>query len=292
MAPSFKQLLRPAYHGVLRALPLTLRRKMLYAYGVRRWGNFRNPNRFTEKVNWRIIHDRRNVLAPTCDKEAMKQVARDRLGNRIRVPETLWFGTDTASIVTEDLPERWVMKPNHRAGRVHFGQLEDTNASLSKASTGWLDNTNSAVFGEWAYSQAREAILIEEFLGNTDVIPSDYKVYVFNGRAELIQLHENRFGQHAMRYYDRNWVPMEVHNVNYAESPIVEKLPELELLLESAESIAKDFDFMRVDFYIIAGEVWFGEVSPYPAGGISVFSPANFDRTLGSFWTLPVLPVR
>src|SRR3982750_723333 len=34
------------------------------------------PRTFTEKLNWRITLDRRELLAPTCDKLAMKEHAR------------------------------------------------------------------------------------------------------------------------------------------------------------------------------------------------------------------------
>src|ERR1700742_3390832 len=54
-------------------LPLRLRRQVLYARHQRRLLNLRNPERFTEKVNWRIVRDRRELLAWTCDKQRYRR---------------------------------------------------------------------------------------------------------------------------------------------------------------------------------------------------------------------------
>ncbi len=34
-------------------------------------------------------------------------------------------------------------------------------------------------------------------------------------------------------------------------------------------------------------EVWFGELTPYPGGGVIRYEPREFDHELGAYWTLP-----
>jgi hypothetical protein len=60
--------------------------------------------------------------------------------------------------------------------------------------------------------------------------------------------------------------------------------------LESvAEAIAGDLDFLRVDLYEVASEVWFGETTPYPDSGLCYFGPREVDYEWGDFWELPQL---
>jgi hypothetical protein len=42
-----------------------------------------------------------------------------------------------------------------------------------------------------------------------------------------------------------------------------------------------------VDFYNFNQRVYFGEMTFYPANGMDVFSPENYDEILGSLLTLP-----
>lgn len=55
-------------------------------------------------------------------------------------------------------------------------------------------------------------------------------------------------------------------------------------MLDSAEKIARDFDFARIDFYEIAGEPKFGEVTFYPGSGLDPFDPPELDIVIGALW--------
>ena len=45
---------------------------------------------------------------------------------------------------------------------------------------------------------------------------------------------------------------------------------------------------LRVDCYEVDGELWFGELTPYPGAGLSPLEP-DLDAWLGGTWTLPRL---
>jgi TupA-like ATPgrasp len=53
-------------------------------------------------------------------------------------------------------------------------------------------------------------------------------------------------------------------------------------MLAIAAELGAGFDFIRVDLYDIDGEVFFGEVTPYPDSGLGRFLPASFDTELGA----------
>lgn len=71
-------LLRPWHWRLASLMPLPMRRHYLYATAVGLPGNFTHPRNFAEKVNWRILHDRRPIIAASCDKLRLKELARPR----------------------------------------------------------------------------------------------------------------------------------------------------------------------------------------------------------------------
>jgi hypothetical protein len=269
--------------SVVRRLPLRLKRAVLYGQAHGAWPADRRPQSFTEKVNWRVVHDRRPLIGQLGDKLAMKQYAA-RVLPALSVPRVLWTGTDAADLARVDLPPRWVLKPNHGTTRVHIGTGRPDAAELARITTGWLDEPLFRDRGEWVYSQARRLLIAEEFLGSGQP-PADHKFLVFGGRVELIQVDTGRFGEHRRRLYTPDWTPVDVVEA-VAPGPVTPPPRCLAEMTEVAEALGADFDFIRVDLYDVDGEVWFGELTPYPGGGLDPFDPA-LNRLLGASWQLP-----
>lgn len=283
---SVKSALKPAYYRALASINLPLRRRLLYAAKHRRWPNLDVPQSFTEKMNWRIIHDRRPQLAWTCDKLRMKEIARQRSSKLIRIPETYWHGTDVTQLAGIELPDHWVLKPTHRSGAlVLFGGGQANTDELVLKTHQWLDDVNWSALGEWAYSQAEPNLMIEELIGVPGTSPTDYKFFVFDGKPELILAVDDRFGQPVKRYYRPDWSLLGTKGEadNQLEPP-----QNLNKMLDAAATLGAGFDFMRVDLYDANGEVWFGELSPYSGSGLTPFVPKSLDDELGAVWRLPI----
>jgi hypothetical protein len=274
---------------ILSWTPVRVRRRWFYLRAHRRWLRLCRPVTFTEKINWRIIKDRRQILEGTCDKLAMKSFASEHGGDLpLRVPETYWSGTDIGELADVALPGTWVLKPNHRFGMVVLGSGAPDVTDLRVRTAGWLDEWNWTVLGEWAYKHARRLIIAEERIGGGAQPPTDYKVFVFDGVARLVALNHDRFTNFSLRYYTPEWEALAHRSL--APLAAEQRRPaELPLVLEIAERLGRPFDFMRVDLYVEDGEVWFGELTPYSAGGLQTYDPPDLDATLGGFWQLPKL---
>ena len=54
-----------------------------------------------------------------------------------------------------------------------------------------------------------------------------------------------------------------------------------------AECLAEGMPFVRADFYEVAGELYFGEMTFYPGSGMEEFDPERWDAELGSWVNLP-----
>lgn len=280
--------LRGTARSTVYRLPVGIERRLLFLYYNRRLPHFGRPVSFSDKVNWRILNDRRPLLEWTCDKLAMKEYAEKAGLERLRVPRTFWSGSDLDELRTVGLPAHWVLKPNHRSGLVYFGSGQADPRELASVTATWLDPFESSKLREWAYAKARPVFLVEELLGPPGSPPPDYKIFVFDGEPDLIEM-VNRYDGNQQRMYRTDWSPLDLLYGPQEIAPIAPRPPDLDLMLEIARQLGKPFDFIRVDLYDVAGSIVFGELTPYPCGGLERFRPASFDVELGEKWRLPAL---
>lgn len=277
--------LRKTVLSLILNLPMGIRRRVLFVYYNRRLPRFRNPSSFNDKINWRIINDRRLLLEWTCDKLAMKERAKNV--SDLNIPRTLWEGTDLKELDSITLPEHWVLKPNHRSGFIYFGHGRPKTAELSETATAWLRSDSRMKAGEWAYSKARSVLLVEEMVGMPGSPPSDYKFFVFEGKVAAIQVDVDRHTVHRRRIYFPDWSPLEVTSGPHELAPLEPAPAHLDRMIAIAEELGAGFDFMRVDLYNVDGCISLGEFTPYPGSGLDRFIPTSFDRDLGRYWSLP-----
>lgn len=249
----------------------------------------RQPTSLSEKVNWRILNDRRSLLSWTGDKLAMKDRASPCPG--LRMPRTLWTGADLHELVGVPLPAHWVLKPNGSTGAVHRGAGRVSTAdvaALVALTDGWLDAADVTHRREWIYGQARRMFIVEEWIGSGEA-PIDFRFFVFGGMPRFIQVDLGRFTDHQRSIYDTDWTLLPAsYGRAYPPAPPIPRPERLDDMLRIASELGSEFDFIRIDLYEVDGEVWFGEFSPYPASGLAVIEPQSYDDLWGSWWELPV----
>ncbi len=279
---------REASLSLIYRLPAGVERRVLFAVAHRRTPHFGRPLTFSDKVNWRILNDRRPLLEWTCDKLAMKDFVLKEAPAGLHVPRTIWSGSDVRDLETAGLPEHWVLKPNHRTGLIYFGKGRPDYRELSAVTATWLSAFEASRLREWAYSKARPVLLAEELMGAPGTPPPDYKFFVFDGKVAFVELHTDRYAGHQARYYLPDWCPVDVL-CDTELAPVGPPPPNLSQMLAIAAQLGRPFDFMRVDLYDDNGVIKFGELTPYPCSGLGRFTPASFDAELGKAWTLPAL---
>jgi hypothetical protein len=281
----------------------------------------RRPESFTEKVQWKMLKDRRPLLTTFADKIAARDYVASVVGAGV-LTQCYAVVADVRQLKRQLLPREFVAKVSHGSGGVWIvadqapaqarvvteGGTVALQAQSAASGWNWIvsrpDEFDWEVFVstfttwrgwnyaergfEWAYLDVRPRILVEELLraGNGEV-PSDYKIFVFNGRARLVQVDQDRFGEHRRNLYLPDWTPVDVeYTYRRAE---VEAAPPRSLgrMLEIAEALGRETDFVRVDLFDLDGRVVFGELTNYPGAGTEAFVPARFDEELGRWWKLP-----
>lgn len=278
--------------AVLYKLPSVPSRTALFMYYNHKFPSLKNPKTFNEKINWRILKDRRPILAWTCDKLAMKDFVAKSAAARdlgVRIPETLWTGTELSELSSVELPAHWILKPNHRSGQVHFGHGQPDITALDRIAQGWRYSFEGNNLHEWAYSKARPLLMVEELLGMPGSAPADYKFYVFAGEVAAIQVDIDRHTAHRCRMYLADWTPLDAVAAVPPLAPAEPPPPNFDRMLAIASELGRPFDFIRVDLYRIDTDIFFGELTPYPGSGLDVMKPEFLDVELGAKWKLPEL---
>lgn len=254
--------------------------------------NLDSPISFSEKVVWKKLYDRNPLLTITADKyrvrKYLEQVLGKSVAENILVP--LLYVTDNPDdIPFDELPDKYIIKANHGS---HWNIIvNDTEIDRQKIISNckkWLKQRYGLVKNEWAYKNIEPKIIIEELLidekGN---IPKDYKFFIFHGVCREVMVFSDRFSERGKRVlsYDRNWNCVSRQTIR--RSGIEEEKPEtFPQMLDIAEKLGNDFDFVRVDLYTINKKVFFGELTHYPMSGSSLPMPRERDIEFGKYWNL------
>jgi hypothetical protein len=265
---------------------------VIYLGWLQKWqvrSNFIWPRTFNDKVVHRILFDRRPVLGQMADKVAVRSYVEARLGSRL-LPQLYYLTSDPETIPFDELPNRFVVKPTHGSGWVHLVEDKSTldRTALIDQCKAWLNESYYDQYRVWVYKNIKPLIMIEEFIDDgSRPAPNDYKLFVFDGVVELIQVDSERFTGHRRRLYSIAWEKLDVL-FNYED--IIGDLPRpqhLGEMIAAAEVLGKGIDFVRADFYDTPERLYFGELTTTPEGGTASFHPREFDLYLGGRWKLP-----
>jgi hypothetical protein len=235
------------------------------------------PQSFNEWVQWRKLNDRDPSLALLTDKLHAKTLVAQLVGPSLVIP-TLWRGNELPIEAPWPLP--FIVKANHGCNQFVVVRNDQHWQLARRSAPRWLTSSYGRWLDEWHYSAATRTLLVEPFIGPEVGLPLDYKVFVFGGRAEFVQVHLDRQSNHRWAQFDRQWQQVSADTGDTIPPP-----RRLDQMLVAAERIAAGRDHLRVDFYEVQGRLWFGELCLFPGSGLDRFDPPKLDQTFGRFWT-------
>lgn len=252
----------------------------------------KEPETFTQKIQFRKLYDNNPLYSICADKYRVREYVKEKIGEEYLVP--LYLVTDKLTEEQWDkLPNSFVAKANHNSGPVQI--VRDKNKVNKKEIIRELNNQLKLDFGvlsmEKYYSDIPRKIIVEKFLENNgEKDLRDYKFFCFNGKVKYCQLIKNRTIEETIDFYDKNWKLQEfigllnpINPIEKHSTTVNNKPKNYSLMLELAEKLARDFDFVRVDFYNIDGKIYFGELTFCPASGIGTFIPEEWNYKFGQF---------
>ena len=119
-------------------------------------------------------------------------------------------------------------------------------------------------YSEFQYKNVEKKLLIEKYLcDGSGVLPTDYKIYCLNGKPTYtMACYGRENGGHPKYYYfDNNWNLQRELSQDGIDAPEGLSYPKpngFDEMLRYAEILTKPFEFVRADFYLVEGKVYFG----------------------------------
>lgn len=271
--------------AIILVVPDKLFLKLMFKKHVGYGLDLSKPKSFNEKIQWLKIYDRKNLLTICADKYLVRDFVKGKIGEQYLIPLfNVYYNVEDMS--EESFPEQpFIIKANHTSGTYRiFKNKKDLNISeLKLLCKKWMSINYYNQTKEWQYKNIKPCIIIEKLLLNEDgVIPSDIKFSCFNGKVEIIHVDSNKEIKHYRNHYDRNWNSLNMRWPEEYDANILTPKPDLlEDLIILAETLAKDFIFVRVDFYVNDGCIYFGELTFHPTSGYGKFFPKSLDFEYG-----------
>ncbi len=262
--------------------------KLLYRLEMGRKLDLDNPQTLNEKLQWLKIYNRKPEYTTMVDKYAVKKYVADIIGEQYIIP-TLSIWNKVEDIDFDALPQRFVLKTTHGGGSGGVVICKDKStfdrktavAKLAKAMKGDIYKT----FKEWPYKNVPKRIIAEQYMEDENGELNDYKFYSFNGKVNLVLLCCDRgSGNTKFFFFDRNWQLKRYNKMgkNAPEDFTLPKPRNIEKMFEIAEQLGKDTVFSRIDLYNVKGEIYFGEITFYPASGFDKGRLPETDLLMGN----------
>lgn len=284
----FKALVR----GATRLLPDKAYIKLKYYWMFGKMPDLKHPTTYNEKLNWLKLYDRKPIYNTLVDKYEVKQYVANLIGKEHLIP-TYGVWDSVEEIDFDSLPQSFVIKGTHDGGSVILCRNKNTfDLELAKKKLRKSLKTNFYWHGrEWPYKAVKHRIIAEAFMEDKETAElRDYKFFCFDGIVRALFIATDRQKKDTDTKFDffdaeGNHLPIKQGHPN-AEIPPV--LPQnFEKMKEFAALLSNGIPQVRVDFYEVNGNIYFGELTFSHFDGLVPFVPDKWDRVFGDWIKLP-----
>jgi uncharacterized protein YqgQ len=280
------------YHGYLNWLNDKAYLKLVFYARMGKRLDLENPKTFNEKLQWLKLYNRKPEYTTMVDKYEAKNYVAEIIGEKYIIP-TLGVWERFEDIPFDKLPSQFVLKCTHDSGGlVICKNREEFDIEEARKKIEHSLKTNYYLQGrEWPYKNVKPRIIAEKYMqdiGTQDL--KDYKFFCFGGKAKCFKVDFDRFIEHHANYYDVDKNLLDFGEASYPpdrKKKIDIRATELHEMEQLAEKLSKGIPFLRADFYDVNGNVYFGELTFYPASGFGEFTSTKWDEIMGEW-----IPIR
>ena len=259
--------------------------RCLYRLNIGRWPDLDNPKTFNEKLQWLKLYNRKPEYTIMADKVKAKEWVAELIGQEHIIP-TLGVWDDPDDIDFDSLPDQFVLKCNHNSGTGMYICKDKSKIDVEAVKKGLRKGLKENYFlhgREWPYKNIPRKILAEKFMVDESGMDlKDYKIFTFDGVPHFIEVDYDRFICHKRNVYDIDWryIEMEIEFPTDNKHQI-KKPKHLDELLQMAQILAQGTPHLRVDFYVINEQVYFGEMTFFHGSGHEKFIPEEWNDKFG-----------
>ena len=279
--------------NVLRFVPDSIMLPLQYKMKLGRKLNLRNPQRFTEKLQWYKMHYHNPVMHQCVDKYLVREYVKSKGLAEILIPLIAHYRS-IDEVQWSELPDRFVMKTTHGGGGLNVLVCNDKSRLDFSEVRQKLSFDNKPVkkntLGrEWAYYGLQPGLVVEELLVNEEnpkAGMNDYKIFCYNGKPKYIVVDVDRYIGHKRNFYDTSWNNLHIGSDCPSSDREIPMPAGFDKMMEIAAKLSEGFPYVRVDLYNNGGRIYFGELTFYPWSGYVQYEPDEFDYELGKAFHL------
>ena len=206
-------------------------------------------------------------------------------------PETFEKMIELAAKLSKGIPE--VRMDFYEVdGRTYFGEMTFSHWSgMVPFDPEKWDN----IFGNWIKlpepSGGGYCLISDGFVlwlhQSDDTVLTDYKFFCFNGYPRIMYVSKDKGEKPATDFFDMDFNRLDMR----MKDPNSDKCPSkpdcFDTMRKCAETLSKGIPNLRVDFYIINGHPYIGELTFFHMSGFAHIHPGIWERKLGEWIVLP-----
>ena len=282
-----------AFFSLCTTISPTLTTKLRYRQVFGKKLNLNQPKSLSEKLLWIKVnyYNESELIAKCADKYLVRDYV-EQCGLSHILNELIHTYNSANEIQWDELPNKFVLKWNFGAG-MNIVCKDKTKLDYDctvKQLNKWGKVKYWLPYAEMQYKGIKKKIVCERFLQNDSqdgVIP-DYKVYCFHGAPLAILVMHDRGGKVKAEFFDRNWDDLAPPVGKYEKVRIRTSKPAcFDEMLDASEILSKPFPFVRCDFYVVNGQLYFGELTFTPAGGLYLSQTTIDGRDMADYLNVP-----
>lgn len=264
--------------------------QFLYTFGYPL--DLESPKTFCEKLQWLKLYDRNPKYTTMVDKYEVKKYVAEIIGEEYIIP-TLGVWDKPQDIDWNSLPNQFVLKTTHGGGGngviiCKDKELLDKRAIIKQLESS-LDKDLYKEFREWPYKNVKKRIIAEKYMTDSKGELNDYKFTCANGNVHNVMICCDRgIGETKFYFFDNKWNLLRL-NKRGKEAPDNFSLPKpknLDNMFNLAQKLSMNLPYSRIDLYNIDGDIYFGEITFYPASGFDSNLLEETDILFGNYITL------
>lgn len=248
--------------------------------------DFENPKTLSEKIWWLLKNEKIAEKTRLADKAEAKEWAKQLIGEE-HITKTFGVWERVEDIDFNSLPEKFVIKATHGC-RMNITVtnkkvfLENYLEKTKKCADKWLKTNYYYYHGELQYKGIKPRILAEEYTENKDNKKrTDFQIHCFNGEPLYIEHNHFENGTCDCLFYDTDCKKTDFYIAKEKKEIELKKPDNLELMLNMARKLSKDFKYARVDLRDCKDRIVFGEITFSPMAGVLCFTPREYNLKLG-----------
>lgn len=271
------------YRGYFKWLSDEKYLKLIYKMEMGKKLNIDNPKTYNEKIQYLKLREE-NDYTNHVDKLKVREIVRKVIGEKHLIP--LIGVYDSASDIDfSNLPKQFVIKCTHDSGGVVV--CDDLEKLNIKKTVNFLNKRLKRNYF-WAgrekpYLNIKPQIIIEKFMldKKTGELP-DYKFFCFDGQPLFSFIAtERNTGKTKFDFFDEKFEKINVKQYYENSFNSIEKPEKYDEMIKLAKKLSRTIKHVRVDFYVINNEIYFGELTFYHFSGFREFNPESFDTNFG-----------